>query len=50
MAWGTRGDSFPERISLSGFGLHLREWTNTDLAVMTDLFDDPQVARWTPLA
>ena len=50
MTWGTPGGSFPARISLTGLGLHLRDWTDTDLLVMTALFDDPEVARWTPLA
>jgi RimJ/RimL family protein N-acetyltransferase len=42
--------SFPSRITLSGLGLHLREWTDEDLPVMVELFDEPQIARWTPLA
>lgn len=50
MTWGTRGGSFPACVSLSGLGVHLREWTDADLPVMTALFDDPEVARWTPLA
>ncbi|GII60205.1 acetyltransferase [Sphaerisporangium krabiense] len=37
-------------IRLSGEGLVLREWTDDDLPAMADLFDDPDVARWTPLA
>lgn len=36
-------------IVVSGGGLVLREWRETDLASMPMLFDDPDVARWTPL-
>ncbi len=36
-------------IRLSGLGLHLREWTDDDLPVMVNLFDCPDVHRWTPL-
>jgi len=35
---------------LAGHGLVLREWTDEDLPAMSGLFDDPDVARWTPLA
>ena len=35
---------------LDGHGLVLREWTDEDVPAMTVLFDDPDVARWTPLA
>ncbi|GAA3078434.1 GNAT family N-acetyltransferase [Streptosporangium carneum] len=45
---GTKG-RFPLHIQLSGLGIHLREWTDEDLPVMSALFDEPQVARWTPL-
>ncbi|MFF5111525.1 GNAT family N-acetyltransferase [Streptosporangium sp. NPDC000509] len=45
---GTQG-RFPLDVQLSGFGIHLREWTDEDLPVMVALFDEPQVARWTPL-
>jgi RimJ/RimL family protein N-acetyltransferase len=40
---------FPERIELSGEGLVLRDWNETDLAVMPELFDHPDIAYWTPL-
>jgi RimJ/RimL family protein N-acetyltransferase len=36
-------------ITLSGLGLQLREWSDADLPVMVELFDDPDVDRWTPL-
>ncbi|TYB57384.1 GNAT family N-acetyltransferase [Nonomuraea sp. PA05] len=32
-----------------GLGLRLREWTDEDLPVMVQLFDDPEMDRWTPL-
>ena len=34
---------------LAGHGLVLRDWTDQDVPAMTALFDDPEVARWTPL-
>lgn len=36
-------------LRLSGHGLTLREWDDDDLAAMAGLFDDPDVAYWTPL-
>ncbi|WP_329518978.1 GNAT family N-acetyltransferase [Spirillospora sp. NBC_01491] len=39
-----------QQIRLSGQGLVLREWDDADLAAMAELFDDPAVAYWTPLA
>lgn len=45
---GTEG-RFPPDIQLSGLGIRLREWTDEDLPVMAALFDEAQVARWTPL-
>lgn len=39
----------PARIAISGRGLQLREWADTDLQVMVGLFDEQQIARWTPL-
>ncbi|MEC4020399.1 GNAT family N-acetyltransferase [Streptomyces sp. H27-D2] len=38
----------PDRI-LTGFGLHLRGWTEQDLPAMVELFDEPEIARWTPM-
>jgi RimJ/RimL family protein N-acetyltransferase len=43
------GNRFPTDIRLSGLGLQLREWTDADLPMMVELFDDPQVDQWTPL-
>jgi RimJ/RimL family protein N-acetyltransferase len=36
-------------IVVSGNGLVLREWREADLGHMPGLFDDPDVARWTPI-
>ncbi|MEQ4720448.1 GNAT family N-acetyltransferase [Nonomuraea sp. B19D2] len=36
-------------LELRGLGLRLREWTQEDLPVMAELFDDPEMDRWTPL-
>jgi RimJ/RimL family protein N-acetyltransferase len=36
-------------FTLTGEGLFLREWTEADVPVMVQLFDEPEVARWTPL-
>ncbi|MFC6577104.1 GNAT family N-acetyltransferase [Planomonospora parontospora] len=36
-------------VTVSGLGLHLRDWTDEDLPAMAALFDEPQVDRWTPL-
>lgn len=40
---------FPCGIRLQDQGLILREWAEDDLAALAELFDDPQVDRWTPL-
>lgn len=45
----TTDDAFPPTIALAGLGLHLREWTDDDLPVMVELFDNPQFEQWTPL-
>jgi MOSC domain-containing protein YiiM/RimJ/RimL family protein N-acetyltransferase len=37
-------------FTLTGDGLFLREWTQEDIVVMVRLFDEPEVARWTPLS
>ncbi|NEA34544.1 GNAT family N-acetyltransferase [Streptomyces sp. SID13031] len=37
-------------VRITGNGLILREWQEADLPAMVDLFDNPEVARWTPLA
>ncbi|SNS10349.1 Protein N-acetyltransferase, RimJ/RimL family [Streptosporangium subroseum] len=40
----------PGVVRLSGHGVVLREWEDDDLVAMVGLFDDPDVAYWTPLA
>jgi RimJ/RimL family protein N-acetyltransferase len=40
----------PGPVRLAGEGLVLREWRAGDVPRMTELFDEPQVQRWTPLA
>ncbi|MEU6403252.1 GNAT family N-acetyltransferase [Streptomyces sp. NPDC046985] len=40
---------FPDRIQLTGEGLVLRDWTEADVAAMSDLFDHPDIAYWTPI-
>ena len=39
----------PNPIVITGHGLVLREWTDDDVRVMHELFDDPDVAYRTPL-
>ncbi|MEV0200061.1 GNAT family N-acetyltransferase [Nonomuraea sp. NPDC050691] len=48
---GTAGGhtAFPAEVHLSGLGITLREWHDSDIPAMAHLFDDPQVDRWTPL-
>ncbi|GLY88351.1 GNAT family N-acetyltransferase [Actinoallomurus iriomotensis] len=41
--------AFPDDITITGLGLILREWTDADVPVMTELFNDPDVDRFTPL-
>ncbi|RSN35053.1 GNAT family N-acetyltransferase [Amycolatopsis sp. WAC 04169] len=40
---------WPEEVRLTGEGLVLREWAEDDIAFMPGLFDNPAVARFTPL-
>ncbi|MFL5995599.1 MAG: GNAT family N-acetyltransferase [Streptomyces sp.] len=35
---------------LEGYGVRLREWADADLADLVALYDDPEMARWTPVA
>jgi RimJ/RimL family protein N-acetyltransferase len=39
----------PDPVTVIGSGLVLREWAQTDLARMVELFDEPGMDRWTPL-
>ncbi|MFE9040461.1 GNAT family N-acetyltransferase [Streptomyces sp. NPDC012421] len=49
MSSSTTSSPFPERTELRGEGLVLRAWTEADLPAMPDLFEDPDVAYWTPI-
>lgn len=35
---------------LEGYGVRLRTWADGDLADLVTLYDDPEMARWTPVA
>jgi RimJ/RimL family protein N-acetyltransferase len=39
----------PFPISLTGDGVHLREWRPDDLRFLVGLLDDPDIARFTPM-
>ncbi|MBW5420097.1 GNAT family N-acetyltransferase [Streptomyces sp. BG9H] len=39
----------PPSIRLSGDGILLREWTESDLSALVELYDDPEIDRWTPV-
>ena len=39
----------PFPISLTGEGVHLREWRSEDLDDLVDMLDEPGIARWTPM-
>ncbi len=39
----------PFPISLTGEGVHLREWRSEDLDDLTEMLDEPGIARWTPM-
>ncbi len=41
--------AWPEEVRLEGEGLVLRDWMEDDVAFMPGLFDNPAVARFTPL-
>lgn len=40
---------WPEKVRLNGEDLVLRDWIEDDVALMPGLFDNPAVARFTPL-
>jgi len=40
---------WPDDVRLTGEGLVLREWIEDDVAYLPGLFDNPAVARFTPL-
>lgn len=39
----------PSPLRLHGFGLRLREWQDDDAPALVALYDDPEMARWTPV-
>ncbi|MFE3205370.1 GNAT family N-acetyltransferase [Embleya sp. NPDC059237] len=39
----------PSEIRVQGHGLWLREWNDDDVPAMVELFDEPEIDRWTPL-
>jgi RimJ/RimL family protein N-acetyltransferase len=39
----------PFPISLTGEGVHLREWRADDLDDLVEMLDEPGIARWTPM-
>ncbi|WP_262700805.1 MULTISPECIES: GNAT family N-acetyltransferase [Streptomyces] len=39
----------PPSIRLSGDGILLREWAESDLSALVELYDDPEIDRWTPV-
>ncbi|MEV6103683.1 GNAT family N-acetyltransferase [Streptomyces sp. NPDC051940] len=40
---------FEEQVEIRGEGLVLRDWREDDVPLMPALFDDPDIAYWTPL-
>ncbi|WP_432590413.1 GNAT family N-acetyltransferase [Streptomyces sp. HD1123-B1] len=43
------GIVLPPSIRLSGDGILLREWAESDLPALVELYDDPEIDRWTPV-
>ncbi|MFE6823233.1 GNAT family N-acetyltransferase [Streptomyces sp. NPDC057690] len=39
----------PAPLRLEGVGITLREWTDDDLDALVEMYDDPEIARWTPV-
>jgi len=39
----------PFPLTLTGYGVVLRDWRTEDLDDLIDLLDDPDIARWTPM-
>ncbi|MEU9883232.1 GNAT family N-acetyltransferase [Streptomyces phaeochromogenes] len=40
----------PPHLRLEGEGIHLREWSEEDIPALVEVYDDPEIARWTPVA
>ncbi|MDQ0579119.1 GNAT family N-acetyltransferase [Streptomyces rishiriensis] len=36
-------------LRLEGAGIVLREWTEDDVDALVEMYDDPEIARWTPV-
>ncbi|WP_128378236.1 GNAT family N-acetyltransferase [Streptomyces cavernae] len=41
--------AFPEQLRLEGDGIRLREWADDDVPALVELYDDPEIDRWTPI-
>jgi RimJ/RimL family protein N-acetyltransferase len=39
----------PSPFHIRGLGLQLREWRADDVRALVALYDDPEIARWTPV-
>ncbi|GGK93030.1 GNAT family N-acetyltransferase [Streptomyces flaveus] len=42
--------ALPPGLRLEGDGIRLREWSTDDVLALVELYDDPEMARWTPVA
>ncbi|NGO06552.1 GNAT family N-acetyltransferase [Streptomyces sp. HC44] len=42
--------ALPPQLHLEGDGIQLREWSEDDVLALIELYDDPEMARWTPVA
>jgi RimJ/RimL family protein N-acetyltransferase len=40
----------PAYLRLEGEGVHLREWSEDDVDALIAVYEDPEIARWTPVA
>ncbi|MEU9187143.1 GNAT family N-acetyltransferase [Streptomyces sp. NPDC048484] len=40
----------PAHLRLEGEGVHLREWSDDDRDALIAVYEDPEIARWTPVA
>lgn len=41
--------TLPSSLRLEGYGLTLRAWADDDLEDLIEVYDDPEIARWTPV-
>ncbi|MFJ1969854.1 GNAT family N-acetyltransferase [Streptomyces sp. NPDC087903] len=42
--------TLPPSLRVAGHGVELREWSDDDITELVALYDDPEMARWTPVA